>query len=210
MMGRERSGRQQGGMGEGGGLGTEGRGRCGAAGPSSSVGARRLWVGGCPVRGCSSCGGGASSSMGGASSSVGDPSHPCVCGGSRPWVGPLLCPWALLVVGAGWSFCSWATSFVGARSLSVGAASLFVGPGLSIVGGGARSCGRVVRGRWFVVRGRGGDVSCAGWGDASCAGWSPLARWDGMAGLLTKQQRRTTTSSSFVVWLPCRSRRRGT
>ena len=87
---------------------------------------------------------------------------------------------------------------------------LFVGPGLSIIGGGARLRGRVVRGRWFVVRGRGGDMSCAGWGVVSCAGWSPLARWDGMVGLLTKQQRRTTTSSSFVVWLPCRSQRRGT
>ena len=129
----------------------------------------------------------------------------CMHGGSRPWVGPLLCPWALSVVGTGWSFCSWATSFVGAQLLSVGAGSLFVGPGLSIVGGGARSRGRVVRGWWFVVCGCGGDVLCAGWGDVFCAGWSPVARWDGMVGLLTKQQRRTTTSSSFVVWLPCRS-----
>ena len=180
MEGRERSGRQQGGMGEGGGLGTEGRGRCGAAGPSSSMGARRPWVGGCPVRGGLSCGGGASLSMGGASSSVGDPSRLCMHGGSHPWVRPLLCPWALSVVGTGWSFCSWATSFVGAGSLSMGAGSLFVGPGLSIIGSGARSCGRVVHGHWFVVRGRSGDVSCAG--------WSLLARWDGMVGLLTKQQ----------------------
>ena len=132
--GRERSGKQQGGMGEGGGLGTEGRGRCGAAGPSSSVGARRPWVGGCSVRGRSSCGGGASLSMGGASSSVGGPSRPCVRGGSHPWVGPLLCPWALSVVGAGWSFCSWATLFVGAGSLFVGAGSVFVGPGLWVLG----------------------------------------------------------------------------
>ena len=136
---------------------------------------------------------------------------PCVHGGSRLWVGPLLCPWVLSVVGAGWSFCLWVTSFVGAGSLSVGAGSLFVGPGLLIVGGGARSRGCVVHGHWFVVCGRGGDVSCAGWGDISCAGWSPLARWDGMkVGLLTKQQQRTTTSSLFVVWLPCRSQRRGT
>ena len=34
-------------MGEGGGLGTDGRGRSGAAGPSSSVGAHCPWVGGC-------------------------------------------------------------------------------------------------------------------------------------------------------------------
>ena len=75
---------EQGGMGEGGGLGTDGRGRCGAAGPLSSMGAHRPWVGGCPVRGHSSCGGGASLSMGGALLSVGDPSCPCMRGGSCP------------------------------------------------------------------------------------------------------------------------------
>ena len=66
-------------------------------------------------------------------------------------VGPLLCPWALLVVGAGWSFCSWVMSFVGTWSLSMGTGSLFMGPGLLIVGGGARSRGCIVHGRWFVV-----------------------------------------------------------
>ena len=111
-------------------------------------------------------------------------------GASCPWVGPLLCPWVLSVMGTGWSFCLWVMSFVGAQSLSMGAGSLFVGPGLSIVGGGARSCGRVVCGRWFVICGCSGDVLCAGWGDVSRAGWSPLARWDGIkVALLTKQQR---------------------
>ena len=201
--GRERSGKQQGGMGEGGGLGTEGRGRCGAAGPSSSVGTRCLWVGGCSVRGRSSCGGGASLSMGGASSSVGGPSHPCVRGVVVHGWGLFFVPgrcwlWATTVVTCG----CWA-SFMGAGSLSVGAGSLFVGPGLSIVGGGARLHGRVGRGCWFVVHGRGGDVMCAGWGvmlcagwgdvcwvgDVLCAGWSPLARLDRMReGVLTKQQ----------------------
>ena len=36
----------QGGTGEGGGLGTDGRGRNGAAGPLSSVGTHCPWVGG--------------------------------------------------------------------------------------------------------------------------------------------------------------------
>ena len=111
------------------------------------------------------------------------------------------------VVGCG---CWVVLLFVGARSLSVGAGSLFVGSGLSIIGSGAHSCGCIVRGRWFVVRGHSGDVSCAGWGDASCAGWSPLARWDGMVGLLTKQQQRMMTSSSFIIWLPCCSQQHGT
>ena len=119
--------RRDGGRGR---AGTDGRGRSGGTGPSSSVGARRPWVGDCPVRGRSSCAGGTPLSMGGASSSVGDPGHAGVRRGSRPWVGPLLCPWVLLVGGAGWSFCSWATtviacgclaSFVGAQSLSMGA-----------------------------------------------------------------------------------------
>ena len=173
---------------------------------------RRPWVGGCPVRGRSLCAGGAPWSMGGASSSVGDPGHACVHGGTRPWVGPLLCPCTLSVVGAGWSFCLWATtvvacgcwmSFMGTQLLSMGTGSLFVGPGLLIIGSGARSCGRIVHGCWFVVHGCGGDVWCAGWGvvayagwcgmcwvgDVTCTGWSSLARLDRMReGVLTKQQ----------------------
>ena len=47
--------RKQGGMGEGGGLVTDGRGRSSAAGPLSSVGACCPWVGGSLLAVCASC-----------------------------------------------------------------------------------------------------------------------------------------------------------
>ena len=55
-------------------------------------------VGGCLVCGRSSCTGGTLLSMGRALSSVGDPSRLWAHGGSRPWVGALLCPWGRWVV----------------------------------------------------------------------------------------------------------------
>ena len=100
-------------------------------------------------------------------------------------------------MGAGGSFCLWATVVVcGCWASIVGAGSLFVGVGLSIAGSGVRSPGRVVHACWFVVRGHGGDVSSAV--------WSSLVRLEGTGvGVLTvdgsidNDERRHRRRSSF-------------
>ena len=83
--------------------------------------------------------------------------------GSCLWVGGLLCPWVVLVMGTGWPFCLWAVVIIcGCWVLFAGTGSLSVGAGLSIADGWAHSHGQVVHGCWFAVCGHGGDVSHGG------------------------------------------------
>ena len=157
--------------GRGRGLGKDGRGRSGAAGLSSSMGARC-----CVWEGCHCLWGILVIHV-----CVGVVIHGwglfSVPGHCWLWaLGGHFCLWAMVIICGCWA------SFMGARSLSVGAGSMFMGPGLSIVGGGARSHGWVVCGCWLVICGHGDDMLCAG--------WSLLARLDGMrVEVLTKQQR---------------------
>ena len=181
------------GGGEGGGVGTDGRGWGGTAGPLLSVCARcpcALVVHVCllSMHACCLCAlvvhacslsvsgghcwpcahslfvhGGSSLSMRPASSSMG---------------GGLLFLWVLSAVGAGWSFCSWAAVIVcgcwalfvctGSLSMCTGSLSvcawmLFVGTELSLVGCGACLCEWGIHGCWFVVCGCSGDVLWAVW-----------------------------------------------
>ena len=161
-------------------------------------------------------GGASSLSKGGASSSVGR--------GHRLWaLGGLSIrgPWSSLV---GVGRCSWALCHCGEAGL------LFVRTGLLIVGSGAHSCGWVVRVCWFVVPECGGDVLSALWSSlATLEGTRVgvltmdvsinnnkgqhrqlrghrLVSADGSEGVTHhKEQRQTTKSSSFIIWLPCRS-----